>query len=358
MGRVTSGACAIALAAACALVANIAGASAATPDRIVDVPVTFAVQNVNRTDATCAADGATYAVHGHLVAPRAALAAAGPHAVTLYLHGSIIPESVWRFPLSGYDWALAEAQAGHASVTIDQIGFGASGLPDGLAVCFGSWADAAHQVISQLRSGAYRIGTAGGVRFDRVALAGYCIGGLIAQIEAYTFKDVDAFVEMSSAFDQGQSPAATLDELTNPDGPAAVCARGGQQKFPGGPNHYSYVLAGREPTLWLYNADPAVVAGVIRGHEREPCSEGPSLVTALAADRAHMQEITAPVLLVFGNQDAIFPPPDGERQKALYSGSRDVTLVQLDRTGHALQLGRTAPLARAAVSRWLRARGF
>ena len=326
---------------------------------IVDLPVSFTVQNVNRTDAACPSDGGTYTVRGHLVAPRAALAGSDARrSVTLYLHGSVIGESVWRFREPGYDWALEEAKAGHASVTIDQLGFGASGLPDGVDVCFGSWADAAHQVISELRSGQYEISEGTAPKFGRLALAGYCIGGLIAQVEAYTFKDVDAFIEMSSAFDQGESPVATQDLATNPNGPAVVCARGGESKFPGGPDHYSYVLKGSEQQLWLYNAKPAVVDEVIREHEREPCAEGPSLATALAADQAHMSEITVPVLLAFGNQDPQFPPPDGERQKALYSGSHDVTLVQLDDTGHAMQLGRTAPAARAAVSAWLHARGF
>lgn len=325
---------------------------------MVELPISFSVQNVNRTQAACLTDGRTYTIRGHLVGPAAALAGGGPRAVTLYLHGSVIGESVWRFPVHGYSWALEEAKAGHASVTIDQLGFGASGAPDGINECFGGWADAAHQVITELRNGTYSSGTSVTPKFARVALATYCIGGLIGQIEAYTFKDIDAFVEMSSAFDQGESPAANADLFTNPNGPVTVCARAGEPKYPGGPAHYAYVLKGSEDRLWLYNADSAVVDEVVREHEREPCAEGPSLATALADDQQHMREISVPVLLVFGNEDPQFPPPDGERQQALYSGSRDVTLVQLDDTGHALQLGRTAPAARAAVSGWLRARGF
>jgi pimeloyl-ACP methyl ester carboxylesterase len=101
-----------------------------------------------------------------------------------------------------------------------------------------------------------------------------------------------------------------------------------------------------------------VVDSFRRGWQREPCGEGLSLAATLVADRLFLGDITVPVLLAFGKQDAIFPPPDGELQKALYTGSKDVTLLQVNNTGHALQLERTAPASRAAISDWLRARGF
>jgi pimeloyl-ACP methyl ester carboxylesterase len=274
--------------------------------------------------------------------------------VTLYLHGSLIGESVWRSRIAGYNWARQMAAAGHVSVTIDQLGFGASGLPDGLDVCVGSWADAAHQVVSALRTGAYRTpGRLHTARFARVVLASYCFGGLIAQVEAYSFKDVDGFVMLSSAFDQGYTPAAAADLFARPDGVAAVCSRGGESKRPGGPAHYAYVFKGTERERWFADPDARLVASVVRRHEREPCGEGPSTGPALEADRVHLGEITVPVLLVFGQRDAVFGPQAGERQLSLFSGSRDARLVEIPHAGHALQLERRAPAARRAVSRWL-----
>ena len=325
-------------------------------DPLVDLPVSFNVRNVNRALAPCSSDGAAYTIRGHLDATRSALTAAsrGGSSVALYLHGSLIGEDVWRMPLSGTSWVHALASAGHISVTIDQLGFGASGAPDGLSVCFGSWADTAHQVISALRSGSYTLASrARAPRFARVALVSYCMGGLIAQIEAYSFKDIDAYVMLSSAFDQGFSSASTADIFTNPNGPATVCSEGGHPKYPGGPPHYAYVYKGTEAKEWFFNADPSIIQAVIKAHELEPCSEGPDLALALAADRQHMSEITVPVLLVFGEDDAIFPPPDGQRQAALFTGSKDVKLIEVPGSGHALQLGRTAPSVRADVARWL-----
>ena len=349
---------------ACIAIGAGAGATAAQARAaaIVDLPVSFGVRNVNRSLATCPADGRKYTVRGHLTVSRRTIARhglRGAGGVTLYLHGSLIGEPVWRSRIRGYNWARRMAAAGHPSVTVDQLGFGASGAPDGLDVCVGSWADAAHQVIAQLRRGAYRIGgRRRAARFARVVLASYCFGGLIAQVEAYSFKDVDGFVMLSSAFDQGYTPAAAADLFARPDGPAAVCSRGGERKRASGPPHYAYVFKGTERARWFHDADPRLVAAVVHRHEREPCGEGPSTAPALAADQAHLRDIAVPVLLVFGRRDAVFGPDAGERQLALFAGSRDAKLVEIPRSGHALQLERTAPLTRVAVARWLAARGL
>lgn len=42
----------------------------------------------------------------------------------------------------------------------------------------------------------------------------------------------------------------------------------------------------------------------------------------------------------------------------MFTGSDDVTLVEIDNAGHTLFLQRTAPELRRALSGWLRARGL
>jgi pimeloyl-ACP methyl ester carboxylesterase len=329
---------------------------------VVDLPVSFEVHNVNRSKVPCLSDGAGYAVRGHLVAPEAALAPrrGSGRAVTLYLHGSTNGEQIdWRSTVPGYNYALELAKAGHVSVTIDRLGFDASGLPNGLLVCFGSQADVIHQVVTALRSGHYTIAGRAAPTFQRVALAGISFGGAEAAVEAYSFKDIDALIELSSAIDQGFSPAFAEGLVTNPNGPIRVCPRGGDPKYPDGhgPGGYTYIIKDRTD-LVFYNADPQVVGLFVRSWEREPCGEGASLAATLVAARLFLGDITVPVLLAFGKQDALLTAQAGERQKALYTGSKDVTLVQVDNTGHAMQLERTAPASRAAISDWLHARGF
>ena len=65
-------------------------------------------------------------------------------------------ESFWSFAAAPrYDYAAALARAGHASVVIDRLGYGASGHPDGNQTCLGAQADIAHQIVGKLRSGDY-----------------------------------------------------------------------------------------------------------------------------------------------------------------------------------------------------------
>jgi hypothetical protein len=67
-----------------AMAATTAPAAAAD---IVDVPVNFAVQNVNRSLIPCMADGSKVTLAGRLVGPRSILTDPNtPATVSLYLH--------------------------------------------------------------------------------------------------------------------------------------------------------------------------------------------------------------------------------------------------------------------------------
>src|SRR3954467_372395 len=172
------------------LVAGLAAPTATASSPPVDEPIAFQVQNTNTSQVPCQSDGASYVVRGHLTGPRSA------SAVTLYYEGYDSGEWNWRFRrVPGYDYAADMAERGHASVTIDQVGYGASGHPFGLATCFGAQADIAHQIIGQLR----------GRGFRKVVLAGHDIGGGIAEIEAYSYHDVDALM-LFTWQDQGPTP--------------------------------------------------------------------------------------------------------------------------------------------------------
>jgi len=330
---------------------------------VVDVSVSFRVRNINRSavanDVACTSDGATYPVYGHLVAPAAVISATQPRAVTLYIHGAAVGEQIWRnVALPGYDWAYELAKAGHASVTYDQLGFGRSGTPNGSKICIGSQADIAHQLVEKLRTGSYEVAGGQPVSFQRVALGSWSTGGLIASVEAYSFRDIDALASLSSAFDQGVAPSPLIAVLTKPDGVVAGCARGGEPKRAGGPSGYLFFLPDSVLRRVSYNADPAIVRAGSGAVERDPCGEGTSLLQTLAVDRLRLGTITVPVLLLIGDHDVFFPPPDGEQEAALFSGSRDVTYHLLPTTGHYLQGERTASLARMIASAWLRARGL
>src|SRR3954453_23130985 len=120
-------ACLLALLAAALMPA---AASASSPT--VDVPVAFQVHNTDTSQVPCASDGASYVVRGHLTGPRAAIEDPAHSTATLYYEGFEPGDWNWRVRRGGgYDYGAGLAALGHVSVTIDQVGYGASGHPFG-----------------------------------------------------------------------------------------------------------------------------------------------------------------------------------------------------------------------------------
>jgi pimeloyl-ACP methyl ester carboxylesterase len=341
---------------------------------VVERRVRFTVQNLDRTDLgatereSCPANpdeyGARWTIEGRLVGPTSMwLAPRGDRAVTLYVHG-LAENGRTSFlfdAIPGYNYAREQARAGHASVVIDRVGYGRSTIPDGRDLCTGAEADMVHQVVSHLRAGDY-----GGPRFASVALAGWSAGGLLAEIEAATFQDVDALA-MFAYEDQGFT-AVLGQELGRHAARCAANGGAGEPKFAGslrpGPFGYGWTfddrddpLAPADHTRLLLSpgADPAVVEAALASHERDPCGENPG--PYIATNPARLGQVTVPLLLVYGEQDPLFDASQAPVQASHY-GSTDKTVVVLPHTAHLFMLEPTAPMFRAAVASWLSARGF
>jgi pimeloyl-ACP methyl ester carboxylesterase len=312
--------------------------TAARADGTVVLDASFRVQNTNTSGVPCPSDNAAYTVRGHLVGPQSVLAGPAPRVVTVYLTGEDAGESNWRLTaVPGYDWPAQMARLGHVSLTIDMLGYGASGHPDGQQSCWGSQADVAHQIITQLRNGTYAVGRGLPVKFQNIKLAGHDAGGAIAEIEAYSYKDIDGLAVVTYA-DQGFTPL--LMERVARAG--TVCASGGEPAYPGGPGGYYYMERPDEygPDLF-YDADPAVIDAVIRLRERNPCGGIQSATTAVNTNSVRVAEITKPVLLVIGGADKMWTQEGWALQKGHFSGSSDVTAKSIPATGHYPMFERT-----------------
>jgi pimeloyl-ACP methyl ester carboxylesterase len=325
---------------------------------IVSRAVTFAVRNTNTSALACPSDGAPYEVKGHLVAPRSAVSRSkgGKSGVTLYLHGRGFGEFLWNFTsVPSQNYATAQARAGHASVVIDRIGYGTSGHPDGNQSCVGSQADVAHQIVGKLRSGDYSIGAGSGPRFKKVALAGQSTGAQIANIEAYSFRDIDALIIVALSSQTTPRASLVFGETRG------VCLRGGEASRPGRPGGYAYNF-GQTPGAFVstmfHEARKSVVDAVTALRYRDPCGDTLSLLSALLRQRSALPKIKVPVLVICGKNDALFVRQGCQAQKDFYSGSRSASLALVPRAGHAPMLERTAPIFRARVSRWLKKRRF
>ncbi len=328
----------------------VASPDASTPDGgdIVELPIAFSVDNTNRTSVRCASDGKPYTIRGTMVAPEAALE--NPESATLYLHAVTQGEFYWRFKsVPGYDFAHQQAENGNISVTIDRLGYGESDKPPGLDSCFGSQADTADQVVSAMREGDYEVGDGGSpVAFDKVFLAGHSAGGLTATIAAYSFPDnIDGLINFGWA-DQTTS-AFTATEVADT---TRRCLDGGD---PGTPNYAQFGSDGDR--ILFHSAEPAVREAVARMTNPDPCGDILSFDEAIVADQVGIPQTTAPVLIVAGENDALFPPPALQLQGARYTGNPDVQVTQLANTGHGFNYEATHLESVALVDEWLSARG-
>jgi hypothetical protein len=326
------------------------------PRGAVDVPVSFRVENRDTSAVACASDGAAYTVRGHLSGPKAALSGPRAGAVTVYLHGLDVGSWFWRFSaVDGYDFAAKLAAAGQVSLVVDRLGYDASDHPAGSDVCVGSQADMAHQIITQLRRGSYRAAGGRSPAFSKVVLAGHSIAGAIAQVEAYSYKDVAGLMVLSWS-DTGSTQEARQAFLAA----GTRCAAGGRHAEHGGPGGYEYFGPTEQDfrAEFFHSARPEVVAAATPLRNLNPCGDLDSLPAAIAVDQARVRDISVPVLVLSGKDDVVFSADGVRQQSEMFTGSPDVTLRLLDNTAHALTLEATAPRLRAEVIGWLRKRGL
>jgi pimeloyl-ACP methyl ester carboxylesterase len=327
---------------------------------VVEFRTTFAVRNVNRSRVPCQSDGLPYRLSGRIALPNAVASTGRGQTATLYVHSPVLSERTeWTFDaVPGYDLLAEMARRGHPSATFDLPGWGESPYPDGFAVCLGSEADMAHQIVRALKAGNYLVqGLANAPRFDRVVIAGLSSSGLIAQIEAYSFHDVAGLIVMAWA--ELTDPGFATPETAIAGPPVFVtCAAGGEPKNdPDGPPGYGYTWYGgdadKTAALFFHHADPAVVGVVKDRIERDPCGDRLSGGQALVADQLFLPTITAPVLLVYGEQDRIFRWPTVERQRLHFVRSPDVKVTCLASTGHMLPLHPTRDVLYTQLGSWL-----
>ncbi|MFF0527949.1 alpha/beta hydrolase [Nocardia amikacinitolerans] len=329
-------------------------ASARQDGGIIDREISFSVRNVNESGVPCGTDGGAYTVRGHLTGPADALTGGIASSVSLYVHGLEVNEWFWRFEgAPGYNHVREMADRGHVSVTIDRLGYGASGQPAGTQSCVGGQATALHQIVRQLRSGSYAA-EGGAVSFGRVALLGHSLGGAVTQIEAYSFRDVDAVGVLSYS-----DLALTLEQLAGTLTWGSACLAGGKQSSDGAPG-YSYLTPNPEAFRqdFLAQSPPDVLAAAAPLRALNPCGDMVSLTAATLVDPVRLGEITVPVLILTGTRDRVFEVNRARFQGNLYTGSADVTTVLLDGATHGLTLEPTAARFRDDLDAWLTTHGF
>jgi len=330
------------------LVSDPASASAQSA---VEIPVSFQVTNTDSSQAPCnsgLADGATYTIRGHISGPQAALASGKTGSITVYLFGYEAGEWNWDLKgVPGYDYAAEMARLGHVSLTLDELGYGASGHPaDGNETCQGAEADIAHQIIYKLRHGQYTLGESPGIKFSKVVLAGHDVGGEVAEIEAYSFHDINGLIVVTWA-DQGQTPYIIERSTVAAFETCGESASG-----------YVHFISDEEfRSLLFYNAESRVIEAAYALRNPNPCGVIRSTPPSVQIDRANVSQIKVPVLIVFGNNDTLVWTRQGEEeQEGDFSGSSDKRSVFIPEAGHFVMFARTFRLFDSTMSDWLSSR--
>jgi len=312
--------------------------------------VFFQVHNTNRSALACNSDGRAYEIRGDLVTPHGPV----PARVTLALHEFSFGRFFWSFTdAPSYDFAARMAQAGHAWVVIDRLGYDASGHPAGNATCLGAQADVTAQIVRALRTGTYRTNRATAPRFKEVLLAGHSVGGGIAELTAHSFADLNlAGLILFAWADQSYSSRTIRQSLDQ----GADCARGGEPAEAGGPVGYAFF--GRTERDFqanmFFDGDWSVIQAATRKRNRDPCGDNATLARLAVVNRLGVARLRFPVLLVFGDEDPAFQEGAAEQQAGLFSASTAVTVHHVPRAAHALTLERAAPVTHAHVLGWLR----
>ncbi len=321
-------------------------------DAVTSLPVSFEVQNVNRSKVACASDGKTYTVRGHIVGPTQVLEREKATGATLYLHGLSFGEFFWNFAQAqNYDFAANQAKAGQVSVVIDRLGYGSSDKAEGNSICVGSQADIAHQIVLALRAGSYQVNPSGQApEFSRVVLAGHSYGGQIAQVAAYSFGDIDGLIVIGYA-DRVQSQLLR----DNSAFAANVCASGGLRVGAVGPAGYAPFGPPSGAAAALFNStEPAVQSAALQLLTIDPCGDTASFAPAVAVNLVNVPSIKVPVLIIAGGSDALFPVPAGPDQASLFTGAASVDQVTLPTVAHAVTLEHVyAPSALRPLNDWL-----
>jgi pimeloyl-ACP methyl ester carboxylesterase len=226
----------------------------------------------------------------------------------LMIHGASDTHTVFDF-FPGFRAAPELAHLGLNVLALDRVGYGASSHPNGDTLDFATSAGYVHEVIQAVRGGAL------GYTPTAIVLLGPSAGGDIAIVESGTYHDVDGLIVCSNT---SQLQPALFDVDVG-----AWFAQGDYFDF-GVPFRTQFFYAAPFAIPFIVNLDNATRSLV-------PRAEIQSALGNLSAP--FRGQVTAPVLLLQADHDAIFIPID---DSALFSASIDVTFHLLRFTGHKI----------------------
>jgi len=280
-------------------------------------------------------DGNTYSVVGRLYFQ----GSARNRPLHVTLHGGNYNHSYWDIPsINGHPYSYARfmAREHHAVLALDLLGSGESSKPDADFLTFQEMGSALHQVLVRLRSGDNPVGHA----FDQLVLVGHSLGSALAAYVQGTHGDANAVVSTGLVFVPHQRP---LDPALVQD----LATRNPYFKLPPEVRQaLFYSAAGTDPAVIAH--DLAALDDVIpRGYVF-------SIFPFLAdASVTRVNQVTSPVLIQFGEHDALAPGSLAEREALVWSSAESISLQILAGLGHSFNGHRDADLSWSGIHTWV-----
>ena len=282
--------------------------------------------------------------------------AAGPHQVDVLTPGATYDRSYWDWPVdpASYSYLDKTLQAGRAAFDYDRVGTGASSRPPSADLSITAEAYVLHQIVGWLRSAC---------GYSEVNLIGHSLGSVISIQEAGQYQDVSRVVVTGLLHvpNVGAGFASTLASLLYP---AAL-----DPQFAGAGLDLGYLTTmpgDRAADFYSASADPAVVAYDEEHKDVVPATDLATLATtwALPPGLNASDGITAPVLVVIGEQDAIFcavpPVLDCSRpaevlaaEQPYYASAASLSVYVVPGTGHDIALHPSADQSFAQINQWI-----
>jgi pimeloyl-ACP methyl ester carboxylesterase len=264
------------------------------------------------------------------------------------------------------------ARGGYSVVVVDRLGYGASAYKPfpgaGFTLTTDVHVEVTRRVVGALRTGAYGTSattcaaatpsTAAG--FRKVVLLGSSIGAGESEAYAGSNRDIDALIAMNWS-NQGL-PARIQQQLFGFVVPQVIQGK-----------DYVDFMAGsqdcKDLLFYLPGADPAAVDSICTRlpFVPMPSGEAASIPNLIGRNFATIPNIAAPVLLIFGSNDAFVTGPDNTTgdpdlrnpEIGFFSAVvRDVTSFVVPQTGHLPMYHRSREATTTRILSWLGSKGL
>lgn len=321
--------------------ASLTAASAAVPATAAG-SVPPRCEQVSFPISLAAAQAADQRVVGTLCLPR------GDTASTLQLlvPGGTYGQVYWflRGDVRTASYVETMTGAGYATLALDRLGSGGSSAPRSDRYA----RDTEEFVLSQVVH-AVRVGVVAGHRFGKLVLVGHSFGSTLARTIAIRHAaEIDGIILTGETSAPAEVP---WEEVVHPASEDPKFAARGLD-----PGYYTTRPGAR--ATWFYQpetADPWVV-------EVDELTKEPDVYTTAFPPPSDDAAIRVPVLIMVGQRDRLICGPRGSDcsssrallvQEKRYYQNADLQVEVIARTGHALNLHRTAPVWLRIARDWL-----